>query len=165
MAVNKELCARCAYFEPLSPSNRRVSGWFCNSLGHTGRSILTANKGLDDPNKCNLFCPAAGKDKHKEAEAAKAARQAEALAAKAKAKEPPKEPKRRKRRRVAELDEQGKVLAIYDDVEQAAEKTYFSRAVIYRSCNETVFRRNRHKKGKHAFAWVYEDKKEGGHGE
>lgn len=163
MAVNKKLCARCAYWEPLSGTGKRAGGWYCNSLGHTGRSILTANKGLNDPNKCRLFCQAGKRDRQKELEAARLARQAEADAKRAaKAMEPPKEA-RRKRRRVAELDGQGKVLAIYDDVHRAAAETGISVALVYRSCGEALYRRNRQKKGKRAFAWAEEEKKEGGY--
>lgn len=161
MTINKKLCAQCAYWEPLSPSNRRANGWFCNSLEYTGRSIITANKGLNDPNKCRLFCQAGKRDRQKELEAERLARQAEADAKRAaKAMEPPK-PKRRKRKRVAELDGQGKTLAVYDDVQQAAAETNISMPLIYRSCGEATYRRNRQKKGKRAFAWAEEKKKEG----
>ncbi len=163
MTINKKLCAQCAYWEPLSPSNRRANGWFCNSLEYTGRSIITANKGLNDPNKCRLFCQAGKRDRQKEQEAARLARQAEADAKRAvKAMEPPKEA-RRKRRRVAELDSQGKTLAVYDDVQQAAAETGISVALVYRSCGEALCRRNRQKKGKRAFAWAEEEKKEDSH--
>lgn len=155
MAVNKELCAKCVYWEPLSGTNRRAGGWYCNSLEHTGRSILTANKGLDDPNRCNLFCREAKGNRQKELAAARMAKQARAEAQRAaKAKEPPKEPTPRKRRQVAELDGQGKTSAIYDNVEQAAAETGISVALIYRSCGEPRYCRNRMKKGKRAFEWV-----------
>lgn len=53
MPVSKTLCNKCQYYEWLSPSSEIERA--CNCLLRTGRSVAVANRGLDDPMKCNLF--------------------------------------------------------------------------------------------------------------